>query len=155
MSWTKVTSHQKSNVGTCLASSLAVGDVLTERGTFRKWSVKWIHNDMIGLRGTYHGMSVHSTFPLSAIEAGRWDLNDLNPSVTQTGDNWTDDQESEAPSAMGADPSGEEEAGQGFMKERDRLRPKYKNQPIIDPASPPAGHSEVTDRVTQPPRDGA
>ena len=155
MSWTKVTSHRKANVGSSFASSIAVGDTLTERDSFRKWSVKWVHNGMIGLQGTYQGMAVHSSFPLGQLEAGRWDLNDANPSTTQTGDNWTDDHESEAPDAMGADPSSEEEAGQGFTKERDRLRPRYKNQPIIDPASPPAGHSEVTDRFTQPPRDGA
>lgn len=142
-------------MGTSWVSSIAVGDVLIEKGSCRKWSVKWVHNGMMGLRGEYHGMSVHSTFPLSSLQAGRWDLNDANPSVTQTGDNVTDDQEGEAPSAMGADPSGEEEAGQGFTRERDRLRPKYKNQPILDPASPPAGRSEITDRVSQPPRDGA
>jgi len=142
-------------MGTSWVSSISVGDVLIEKGGFKKWTVKWIHNGKIGLRGFIHGLSVHSSIPLSSIEAGRWDIQDREPATTQTGDNWTDDQESEAPSAMGADPSGEEEAGQGFTKERDRLRPKYKNQPIIDPASPPAGHSEIMDRVTQPPRDGA
>jgi hypothetical protein len=80
---------------------------------------------------------------------------EIHPSTTQTGDNWTDDQESEAPPAMGANPSEEEDAGQGFEKERDRLYPKRKNQPLTDPGEAGPGHSEIQDRFTQAPRDGA
>jgi hypothetical protein len=81
---------------------------------------------------------------------------EIHPAVTQPGDNWTDDQESESPPAMGANPSEEEDAGTGFTKERDRMYPKLKkNQPLTDPGEAGPGHSEIQDRYTQAPRDGA
>jgi hypothetical protein len=80
---------------------------------------------------------------------------EIHPSITESKDNWTDDQESESPPAMGANPSEEEDAGTGFEKERDRLYPKRKNQPLTDPGEAGPGHSEIQDRYTQAPRDGA
>lgn len=133
---------------------LKVGDWLIDKVGHRHGFVKWLQNGKIGLRSRVYGLDSHWVITSADIEAGRWDLNDANPSTVQTGDNFTDDGEGESPSAMGADPTTEEDAAQGYTRERDRLRPKYKNQPIIDPASPPAGHSEIMDRVTQPPRDG-
>jgi hypothetical protein len=132
--------------------TVKVGDVLFDKSELRRWTVKWVHGGKVGLRGSIEGMSIHSAFPLIELEAGRWDIQDREPATTQTGDNWTDDGESEAPSAMGADPSGEEEAGSGYMRDRDRINPRRRHQPIIDPASPPAGRSEITDRVSQPPK---
>jgi hypothetical protein len=79
---------------------------------------------------------------------------EVHPATTQGGDNWTDDQESEAPPAMGANPSEEEDAGTGFEKERDKLFPSQKTQPLTDPGEAGPGHSEIQDRYRQAPEDG-
>ena len=134
---------------------LKVGDWLIDRQGGRQGFIKWIQGDQVGLRCHVYGLDAHVVISAKEIGAGRWDLNDAHPATTQTGDNWTDDGESEAPPAMGADPSTEEDAATGFTRERDRLRPKYKNQPIIDPGTRGPGYSEIGDRVTQAPKDGA
>lgn len=76
---------------------------------------------------------------------------EVHPAITQGGDNWTDDQESEAPPAMGTQPG---EGEQGFEKERDKLFPSQKTQPLSDPGEASPGHSEIQDRYRQAPEDG-
>lgn len=121
------------------------GDILRRSGHVVQ--VKWIQGDEIGARYVAPYVVGHTI-----IKWADWpSWQNERAQTTQTGDNFGEDLVFPK-----QDKSQAEESANSFTKDRDRLTgPKPRIRMQNDPGTRQPPHSEIGERVTQPPRDGA